>query len=165
MNNFVLEVLRDGEENITGWEVRFASNKKKHTLDYEYIVIDGTGFDLATVSVQDDGAGNPELFEDEDKVGALQNESDIDLRIRRMEFGKRLIAIMSIRNDAKSLTVPQIAQFATDFADINTALLNGSIATAGTLINAITPDDVVTFQADKDALLAEITASQADLGY
>lgn len=91
--------------------------------------------------------------------------NDINNRMNRQDFGRRLIAIMSIRNDAKALNQSQIVQFASDYADINMALLNGSIATAKALIQAITPDGTITTQADKDALIAEINANETRLGY
>lgn len=92
-------------------------------------------------------------------------ENDISTRMNRQDFGRRIIAIMSIRNDAKALNQSQIIQFASDYANINTALLNGSIATAKGLIQAITPDGTITTQGDKDALINEINANEARLGY
>lgn len=93
------------------------------------------------------------------------SSNDLMNRIKRQDFGRKVIAIMSIRNDAKNLNSSQIVQFAQDYADINMALLNGSIATAKALIQAITPDGVITTQADKDVLVAEINANEAQLGY
>lgn len=93
------------------------------------------------------------------------SEEDIALRIRRIQFGQRLVAIMSIRNDAKNLTGAQIVQLVADFSSINTAWLNGSIATSRALVDAITPDETLITTADKTAILAEIDANLASLGY
>lgn len=92
-------------------------------------------------------------------------EADIALRMRRIQFGQRLVAIMSIRNDAKNLTGAQIVQLVQDFASINTAWLNGSIATSRALVDAITPDGTILTEDDKTAILAEIDANLASLGY
>lgn len=72
---------------------------------------------------------------------------------------------MSIRNDAKNLSGAQIVQLVQDFASINTAWLNGSIATSRALIAALTPDETILTTADKTAILAEIDANLASLGY
>lgn len=93
------------------------------------------------------------------------SEEDIALRIRRIQFGQRLVAIMSIRNDSKNLTGAQIVQLVQDFSAINTAWLNGSIATSRALIAALTPDETILTTADKTAILAEIDANLASLGY
>jgi len=72
---------------------------------------------------------------------------------------------MSIRNDAKNLNGAQIVQLVQDFGSINQAWLNGSIATSRVLVDAITPDGTILTNADKTAILAEIDANLASLGY
>lgn len=105
------------------------------------------------------------LEDDSDAIAAKELESEIELRVKRIAFGQRLIAIMSIRNDAKSLTAQQIVDLVAQFADINTAWLNGSIATSRALVDAITPDGTLITTDDKTAILAEIDANLAALGY
>lgn len=170
----IAEVIRDaatGDEispipgAITGWEIRFLSNKKKQEVDYEYVSLKADGFSVETAGVQDDGNGNPELFLDPTKVASSNNEQDINTRLERMDFGRRVIAIMSIRNDAKTLTQGQLQQLLNDYDDINKFLQSGSIATARALIDAVTPDGTITTDADKTALLAEIDANLSRLGY
>jgi hypothetical protein len=119
--------------------------------------------DLTKVSVDESG----ELFleDDEDKVAAAEQEIQIAVRMQRQEFGRRLIAIMSLRNEAKAFTPEQVVSFATTYANANTALLNGNIATARSLINAIEPDETITTTEDKAAMLAEIDSNWVRLGY
>jgi len=100
-----------------------------------------------------------------ENTNLIQQEADIKLRIKRIQFGQRLVAIMSIRNDSKNLSGAQIVQLVQDFASINTAWLNGSIATSRALIAALTPDETILTTADKTAILAEIDANLASLGY
>lgn len=105
------------------------------------------------------------LEDDTDAIAAKELESEIELRVKRISFGQRLIAIMSIRNDAKDLTPSEIVELVATFQTINTAWLNGSIATSRALIAALTPDETILTTADKTAILAEIDANLASLGY
>jgi hypothetical protein len=166
--NYCVEVIRDMYNNITGYNILFATSQVAvMPRGKECILLEGPS-DLDVMGLQRvsiDQNGVPFIEEDPSKVALQVSEDEIKLRIRRQEFGRRIIAIMSIRNDSKNLTGPQIVQFATDYANINTALLNGSIATAKALIQAITPDGVITTQTDKDALINEIEANEANLGY
>ena len=174
MSYFICEVIRDPDTGdqiapikgaITGWEVRFESKSRNAVVDYEYVPLDSTGFDIRTASVQDDGNGEPELYEDATKVTAQTDADDLVQRSKRREFGGKIIDIMSQRNDAKSLDQAQLETLIATYATINTMLLNGSISTARALINAVTPDGTITTADDKTALLAEIDANLTALGY
>jgi len=112
-----------------------------------------------------DGEGQLFIEPDPDKIAADEQEQEIELRVKRIQFGQRLIAIMSIRNDAKDLNPSQIVELVATFQTINTAWLNGSIATSRAIIDALTPDEELITSADKTAILAEIDAKWLELGY
>ncbi len=165
---YCIEIIRDENGDVVERNILFATTSMSAMpRGKECVVIDGPSdidnVGLKMVSVDE----NSELFieDDPDKLAAQAAEDEIALRVRRMDFGRRLIAIISIRNDVKEFTQEQILQFMSDYSEINTALLNGSIGTAKAQIQAITPDGVITTQGDKDALLGEITAKEAELGY
>ena len=163
---YYVEIVRNDSLEITDRILRGYSNKRRANGIGEVQFVYAEEKDIALQRAALDGDGN--LIVEDDPAAAtagVATESEIQLRISRIDFGKRLIAIMSIRNDTKGWTSSDVAQFASDYADINTALLNGSIGTAKALINAITPDGTITTQGDKDALLGEITANEAALGY
>jgi len=123
------------------------------------VVVDGNGD-----AVLDD-MNNLQLEDDTNAVSIAAQEEEIAIRVKRIEFGHRLVAIMSIRNDAKSLSQSEIVQLVNDFADINKAWLNGSIQTSRALIDALTPDETILTTADKVAILAEIDSKLTALGY
>lgn len=164
---YYIEIVRDENLIITDRILRGYSNKRRAPGgigEVDFVFADKKDIALQRAALDNDG--NLIVEDNPDAVSAgIPTEDSITTRIKRMEFGKRIIAIMSIRNDAKSLDTAQITQFAADYADINVALQNGSIATAKALINAITPDGTITTEADKTALIDEITANETDLGY
>lgn len=164
---YCVEIIRNEYGNITGTKIISASTmlfpmpRGKECVMVSGPYTDNISLKKATMDIYE----NIIIEDDNDAIAALANEEEIALRVKRQEFGRRLIAIISIRNDAKSFTQAQIEQFASDYAAINTALLNGSIATAKAQITAITPDGTITTQGDKDALLNEINANETSLGY
>ena len=162
---YFFEIIRNEQGEVTNRIVRYSSNKKHLSPEYEHGVIESEEeVDLfKKVSVDENGVAF--LEEDADAIALQASEDAIALRIKRIAFGQRLVAIMSIRNDAKSLTGAQIVQLVNDFADINTAWLNGSISTSRALIDALTPDETILTTADKTAILAEIDANLTALGY
>jgi len=85
-------------------------------------------------------------------------ESAMAVRMKRIGFGVQMIAFIGIRNDEKSLSEAQSVTFLTTFAPIMQLLQAGALDTAKVQIEGITPDGVLTTQADKDAILAEINA-------
>ena len=93
-----------------------------------------------------------------DDAALSGSEAAIEVKLKNMEFGKRVLAIVSIRNDAKSLQPADVVSLSNTYAPIQGLLLNGSIATAKAQIEAITPDGVLVSQDDLDAILAEINA-------
>lgn len=85
-----------------------------------------------------------------------QKEQEIQLAIDRMEHGRRVIAVMITRNNAKSLTPSQIQEMNNVYIGIKTLLDTGSLQTAKLLITSINPDGVLVTIQDKEALIAEI---------
>jgi hypothetical protein len=164
---YCVELIRDENQEITQRNILFAVMQIcAIPRGKECIFVEGSDSDNISLKrcVLDEN-NEPIIENDPDKIAIQISENEIDLRMKRQDFGRRLIAIISIRNDSKDLDASEIVQFATDYATINTALLNGSIGTAKALIQAITPDGVITTQADKDALINEINAKETELGY
>lgn len=91
-------------------------------------------------------------------LAQVGSEAAIALKLKNMEFGKRVLAIVSIRNDAKSLQPADVVSLSNTYAPIQGLLLNGSIATAKAQVEAITPDGTLVTQGDLDAILAEMNA-------
>jgi hypothetical protein len=158
------KVYRDENKQITGYWLNGKGHNQPYAKGEHAYIFDTVDHDIELCKVEV-VEGELVIVPDEDKIAAKEAEDQIAMRMKRQEFGRRVIAIMSIRNDTKTLTTPQIVQFRSDYADINEALQNGSIGTARALINAITPDGTITTSADKTALLAEIDANLAALGY
>jgi len=162
---YCVEIVRDENKDIIDRKIILASITPHFIRGAECVLVSDIERDIEITKVSVDGNGELFLEDDQDKIDARVTEEAIAMRVKRIAFGQRLIAIMSIRNDAKSLTQGQIVQLVTDFADINTAWLNGSIQTSRALIDAITPDETILTTADKNAMLAEIDNNLTSLGY
>lgn len=83
-------------------------------------------------------------------------EAGIQTAIKRINHGKRIIALLLVRNSPKGLNKGQIKQMNATYAEIKGLLETGSLETAKDEINAITPDGTIVTEADKTALVAEI---------
>jgi hypothetical protein len=77
--------------------------------------------------------------------------------MRRQEIGARIIALISANNQSKSLTNEQAVQLTQTLAPIIGQLQTGSIPSAKSLVQKLTPGGVVT-QADIDLALGQFTA-------
>lgn len=137
------------------------SDKAQCELAEGQTCYDVTGKDLRYHTVVDgqlveDAALKEEVL-DGDEVQEIA-EMAIAQKLRNMEFGKRILAIVAIRNDSKNLQPADVVSLSNTYAPIQALLLNGSIATAKAQIEAITPDGTLVTQADLDAILAEINA-------
>lgn len=159
---YIVQIFRNEQKEITGYKCLSRSLQPMKPQNVECVFVASDLLiepDYVSIAEVD---GKLVVSEDTAKKNS---EVDIELRIRRIQFGQRLVAIMSIRNDAKNLSGAQIVQLVQDFASINQAWLNGSIATSRALVAAITPDGTLLTTADKTAILAEIDANLAALGY
>jgi hypothetical protein len=76
----------------------------------------------------------------------------------RMDYGKKVIALLVYRNSLKTLNESQINQINTIYAPIKGLLETGSLRTARQVINGITPDGVLITSEDKQAILDKIAA-------
>ena len=162
---YSIEIVRDENKDVIARNILSYSTQPIGVRGKEIAFINDVERDLETTKVSVDQDGNLYLEDDTDKLALQASEYEIAMRVQRIQFGQRLVAIMSIRNDAKSLTTEQIVQLVSDFADINQAWLNGSIQTSRALIDALTPDETILTTADKTAILAEIDANLTALGY
>lgn len=163
---FIVEIVRDENGDVIERNILHACSSPMLKRGVECVaILDETDRDVSITKVSVDESGELFLEDDTDKIALQTSEDEIALRVTRIKFGQRLVAIMSIRNDAKSLTTQQIVQLVSDFADINQCWLNGSIQTSRALIDALTPDETILTTADKTAILAEIDANLTALGY
>lgn len=159
---YIVQIFRNEQKEITGYKCLSRSLQPVKFQNVECVFV------ASELKIEPDYVSISEV---DGKLVVSENtslktaESDIALRMKRIQFGQRLVAIMSIRNDAKNLNGAQIVQLVQDFGSINQAWLNGSIATSRALVAAITPDGTILTNADKTAILAEIDANLASLGY
>jgi hypothetical protein len=84
-------------------------------------------------------------------------EATIQMALKRMDCGRRVIALLLARNSVKGLTTIQVGQLNQAYAGIKSLLESGSITTAKEQISLVTPDGVAITSQDKTALLEEAT--------
>lgn len=84
-----------------------------------------------------------------------QGEAYIQLALKKIDCGERVIALMVVRNIPKGLTPTQIAQMSVIYAPIKGLLETASLVTAKEFILAAEADGVLITEADKVTLAAE----------
>jgi hypothetical protein len=89
------------------------------------------------------------------KAQAGQKESNVQTAIKKIDCGKRVIALMVVRNVPKALSPTQIAQMNTVSAPIKGLLGTASLVTAKEFIMATVADGVLVTEADKTDLANE----------
>ncbi len=90
------------------------------------------------------------------KAQEAEKESNIQIFLKRIDCGKRVIALMAVRNVPKNLNTAQVAQMAATYASIKGLLETASLNTAKAAIQAVVPDGILVTDDDKVALVAEI---------
>lgn len=85
-------------------------------------------------------------------------EAAIATAMKAINHGKRVIALLVVRNASKGLTTAQIEQMNSTYAEIKNLLETGSLVTAKEKIELITPDGTIVTEADKTALISEINS-------
>jgi len=93
---------------------------------------------------------------DSAKAASDAMEAAIEQAFKAINHGKRVIALLVVRNASKGLTTAQIEQMNSTYAEIKNLLETGSLVTAKEKINLITPDGTIVTEADKTALVSEI---------
>jgi hypothetical protein len=83
-------------------------------------------------------------------------EQKLQEKIKLIDAGKRVIALLNLRNESKALTGEQIAQMVNTFVQIKGLLETGSLKTAKYAISQVVADGVVVTNEDKIALIAEL---------
>lgn len=83
-------------------------------------------------------------------------EQKLQEKIKLIDAGKRVVALLNLRNEPKNLTGEQIGQMVTTFASIKGLLETGSLKTAKFLIGQVVADGTIVTDADKTALIAEL---------
>lgn len=84
-----------------------------------------------------------------------QAEAYVQLALKKIACGERVIALLVVRNQPKGLTPVQIAQMNSVYAPIKGLLETASLVTAKAQIEAVTADGMLITEADKTALAAE----------
>lgn len=90
------------------------------------------------------------------KLANELQEQRLQEKLKLIDAGKRVIALLNLRNESKNLTTAQVAQLITTFASIKSVLETGSLLTAKGLISQVIPDGIIITDADKSALIAEL---------
>lgn len=96
-----------------------------------------------------------------DALTALENarkikEAQIAAAMKSITCGRRVIALLSVKNSLKGLTNAQVKQMNNDYKEIKGLLESGALDTSKEEINAITPDGTIVTAQDKIDLIAEI---------
>jgi hypothetical protein len=134
--------------DITGKDVRY------HVIQPVQVGVDELGAPVYEPQLVED----PDLKAQVEAADAAEAAQDMAIseKMANMHFGQKVLALIAVRNDAKSLQPADIVSLTTAYATIQSLLLSGSIATAKAQIEAITPDGTLVTQADKDSILAAI---------
>lgn len=90
------------------------------------------------------------------KMASDLQESRLQEKLKLIDAGKRVIALLNLRNESKNLTTAQVAQLITTFSSIKSVLETGSLLTAKGLISQVVPDGIIITASDKDALITEL---------
>jgi hypothetical protein len=83
-------------------------------------------------------------------------EAGIQFALRLQDCGKRVMALVLVRNQPKGLTPGQVKQMVSAYANIKQLLESGSLVSAKEEIQAVVADGVLVTTADKAALTQEI---------
>jgi hypothetical protein len=86
---------------------------------------------------------------------ARQKEAGLQVALKKIDCGKRVIALLVLRNVPKGLTPEQVAQMNTVYAPIKGLLETASLVTAKAAIEAVTADGLLITDGDKADLSAE----------
>jgi len=86
------------------------------------------------------------------------SDSYLNHAMNAINEGKKVIAMLAVRNVPKNLTTAQIAQINSIYAEIKTLLETGSLVTAKEKISEVTPDGTLVTEADKIALINELNS-------
>lgn len=91
-----------------------------------------------------------------EKNQKAQYEAALGQATKAMDCGRRVIAVLIVRNASKSLTTQQVGQMVATYAQPKGLLETGSLVTAKEVISSITADGLLVTEADKTALTSEI---------
>jgi hypothetical protein len=97
-----------------------------------------------------------------EKSQAVALDASIQVFLKRIDCGRRVIALMAVRNVPKNLNTIQVAQMANTYASIKGLLETASLNTAKAAIQAVVPDGVLVTADDQTALVAEVDKCLAE---
>lgn len=90
------------------------------------------------------------------KEASELQEQKLQEKIKLIDAGKRVIALLNLRNESKNLTGEQISQMVNTFSSIKGLLETGSLKTSKFLISQVVADGTIVTEGDKTALIAEL---------
>jgi hypothetical protein len=92
------------------------------------------------------------------KAALAADEVKMQIALKKIECGKKVIAALLVRNSLKTLTIAQITQENLTFANIKNLLETGSLETAKQAIQYVIEDGVVVTTEDKASLISTLDA-------
>lgn len=90
------------------------------------------------------------------KLASEQEKAAIDIALKSMECGKKVKALVLVRNAPKNLSKGQVKQMLVSYSEIDSLLESGSLVTAKDEIQNIVADGVLITEQDKAALISKI---------
>jgi len=133
----------------------YKSEKNAVLPGYTYYCTKLEGYAQINVQSLVENSTNKAAVEAADAAETTLN-SQLAAKYKDMAFGKRVIALFTLKSDAKSLSSTQRAQLANDFETIKRLLEAGSIQAARDTMASITPDGTLVTAQDKTDVLAEL---------
>lgn len=121
-------------------------------------------YDLVDNEDENGNVAGKKMVVDQDKLTqrqalrqqSAQYEAAISKALQAMNCGRRVMAVLLVRNSTKNLSKPQVAQMVAQYDQPKSLLETGSLDTAKDLINSLQVDGTLVTEADKVALASEI---------
>jgi len=113
------------------------------------------GYSKKNIKVLVNNSGLKAAYEN-NKSTKLAEETAIEDRLKDMEFGRRIYAIVQLSNKQKGLSIGQRRTLRANLSSIRDDLIDGNICDAKADISAISPDGTLITQSDIDSVTNEI---------
>lgn len=92
------------------------------------------------------------------KAASEADEKALKEALKRINYGKKVIALIIVRNSSKNLTTSQVKQMNATYSEIKGLLETGSLISAKEEIQGVTTDGTIVTNSDKNALVEFIEA-------
>jgi len=164
---FLVEIIRDDAGLIVERNIVQKTNKKALKRGGEFVsvkqseLIPDIPLRFAIIEMVDNEIT---IIEDPDRETKEAPIKEWQLRVLRMDYGKKVMALVVVLNDAKVMDKDTLKILRKEYAEVSEALFNGYIEEAEELIADLKTNGDVS-QDDKNILLAEISMNKEGLGY